>query len=113
MDIPDIVLNIFKRKKKEEYIIRKKVDILSVKDDNKVDFKFVFAFDFIKGEYGKKKGIVSINDDNVTLDEGQSCIFMMKSGDSEPVRLKAKPDFKSEGCRTTWCHDPKIKDEDI
>lgn len=107
------ILNIFKRKKKVEHIIRKKVDILSVKDDNRVDFKFAFAFDFIEGEDGKKKAIVSINDDNVTLDEGQSCIFVMRSGDSDTIRLKAKPDFKSEGCNTIWCHDPKIKDEDI
>lgn len=113
MDILDAILNIFKIKKKGEYIIKKKVNILSIKDDNKVDFKFAFAFVFIKGEDGKKKAIVSINDDKVTLDDGQSCIFTMISGDSDPIRLKAKPDFKKEGCGTTWCHDPKIKDEDI
>ena len=113
MEILDTILDIFKRKKKGEYIIKKKVNILSIKDDNRVDFRFKFAFDFIKGEYGKKKAIVSINDEKVTLDEGQSCIFVMMSGDADTIRLKARPDFKSEGCKTTWCNDHKIRDEDI
>ena len=107
------ILDIFRRKNKEENIIKKEVKILSIRDGSRADFNFAFAFDFIKGEDGKKKAIVSINDDKVTLDDGQSCIFVMKSGDSDPIRLKAKPDFKSEGCHTTWCHDPNIKDEDI
>ena len=107
------ILDIFIRKKKEESIIKKNVNILSIKDDIKVDFNFAFAFDFFKEEDGKKKSIVSVNNEKVILDEGQSCIFIMKSGDSDPIRLKAKPDFKKEGCHTTWCHDSNVKDEDI
>ncbi len=107
------VMDKIKRKKKKENIVKKKVNIISIMDDNRVDFKFAFAFDFIKGEDGKKKAIVSINDEKVTLGEDQSCVFTMISGDSDPIRLKAKPDFKKEGCGTTWCHDPKVRDEDI
>ena len=106
------ILDTFKRRKTEEHIIKREVNILSVKDENQIDFSYAFAFDFIK-EDNKKKAIVSINDEKVILDEGQSCLFIMKSGDSPSIRLKAKPDFKKEGCHTTMCCDPKIKDEDI
>ena len=107
------ILDIFRRKKKEESIIKKNVNILSIRYDTKVDFDFAFAFTFYRGEDGKKKSIVSINNEKVILDEGQSCIFIMKSGDSDPIRLKAKPDFKNEGCRVTWCHDSNAKDDEI
>ena len=107
------ILDIFRRKKKEESIIKKNVNILSIRYDTKVDFDFAFAFAFYRGEDGKKKSIVSINNEKVILDEGQSCIFIMKSGDSDPIRLKAKPDFKNEGCHTTWCHDSNVKDDEI
>ena len=72
--------DIFRRKKKEESIVKKKVDILSVKDATNVDFNFAFAFDFFEGKDGKKRSVVSVNDEKVILDEGQSCIFIMKSG---------------------------------
>ena len=102
----------FKRKKKGENIIKREVNILSVKDNRETNFSYMFAFDFIK-ENDKKKATISVNDEKVILDEGQSCIFIMKSGDSDPIRLKATPDFRKEGCHTTMCHDPNIKDEDI
>lgn len=112
MNIPDIILNIFKRKKKEKNIIKRDVNILSVKDDRETNLSYTFAFDFIK-EDNKKRATVSVNDEKVILYEGQSCIFIMKSGDSDPIRLKATPDFIKEGCGTMICHDPNIKDEDI
>lgn len=116
MDILDTILEIFKRKKKRkktgENIIKREVNILSIKGEKQTDFSYTFAFDFIK-ENNKKRATVSVNDEKVILDEGQSCIFIMSSGNSDPIRLKAKPDFKKEGCHTTMCHDPKIKDEDI
>lgn len=113
MDILDTILDIFKRKKKEENIIKREVNILSVKDEKQTDFSYTFGFDFIKGEDGKKKAAVSINDEKVILDEGQSCIFIMRSGNSDLIRLKATPDFRKEGCGTMMCHDPDIKDDDI
>ena len=112
MDVRDIMLNIFKRKKKGENIIKRDVNILSVKDNRETNIDYTFAFDFIK-EDNKKKATVSVNDEKVILEEGQSCIFIMKSGDSDLIRLKATPDFIKEGCGTTICHDPNIKDEDI
>lgn len=113
MGIEMKILDIFKREKKEKNIIKRDVNILSVKDGRQIDLSFTFEFDFVKEDGSRKKAIVSINNEKVTLDEGQSCIFIMKSGDLNPIRFKAQPDFKKEGCHTTMCHDPKIKDEDI
>lgn len=103
--------------KKEENsigrITRRNVKILSAKDEKgDMGFNYDFGFDFIT-EDNKKKAIVWVNDEKVTLDEGQFCVFILESGDIEPFRLKTTPDFKNEGCGTTCCFDPSIKDSDI
>jgi hypothetical protein len=108
----DNVLNIFKRKKKGENIIKRDVNILSVKDKKRTDFIYKFAFSFFK-ENNKKSATVSVDDEKVILGEGQSCIFTMKSGNSDLIRLKATPDFRKEGCYMAVCQDPNIKDEDM
>lgn len=103
--------------KKEEnsigYIQRRNVKILSIKNEKgDTDFNYDFGFNFIT-EDNKKKAVVWINEEKVTLDKGQSCVFILESGDIDPFRLKVTPDFKNEGCHTTSCFDPRIKDSDI
>lgn len=102
-----------KEESSTECIIRRNVKILSVKDEKgDMGFNYDFGFDFIT-EDDKKKAVVWINDEKVTLEEGQSCVFILESGDIEPFRLKVTPDFKNEGCGTTSCLDPSVKDSDI
>lgn len=102
-----------KEESSTECITRRNVKILSVKDEKgDMGFNYDFGFDFIT-EDDKKKAVVWVNDEKVTLEEGQSCVFILESGDIEPFRLKATPDFKNEGCNTTSCLDPSVKDSDI
>lgn len=98
---------------KKDNIIRRKVKVSTIETNKgrKLDYKF--EFDFITGPDGKKKAIVSVNDKIVVLDQGQYCIFILESKHVSSMRLKIKPDFEKEGCRTVACLDPKVKDEDI
>lgn len=96
-----------------EHIIRRNVKVLSIKNGNgDIEFDYEFGFDFIT-EDNKKRAVVWINDEKVTLDKEQFCVFILESGDVEPFRLKVTPDFKSGGCGATSCFDPSIKDSDI
>lgn len=102
-----------KKESSIEHIIRRNVKILSIRNEKgDTEFNYDFGFDFIT-EGNKKKAVVWINDEKVTLEEGQSCVFILESGDIEPFRLKMTPDFKNEGCGTTSCFDPSVKDSDI
>lgn len=102
-----------KEESNAEYMPRRNVKILSIKNEKgDIDFNYDFGFSFIT-EDNKKKAVVWINEEKVTLDKGQFCVFILESGDIDPFRLKITPDFKSEGCHTTSCFDPSIKDSDI
>jgi len=93
-------------------IIKRNVEVLSIKDEKgDTNLQYKFEFNFIK-EDNKKKAIVSINDEKVILEDGQSCIFTLRSGDFS-FRLKTVPDFKKDGCNTIAYMDSNIKDEDI
>jgi len=93
-------------------IIKRYVKVLSIKDEKgDMSLQYKFEFNFVK-EDNKKKAIVSINDEKVILEDGQSCIFTLRSGDFS-FRLKTIPDFKKDGCNTIACMDSNIKDEDI
>lgn len=98
---------------KKDNMIRRKLKVSTIETNEGIKLDYRFEFDFIMGPDGKKKAIVSVNDKIVVLDQGQSCIFILESKHIGSMRLKVKPDFEKEGCRTISCTDPKIKDEDI
>lgn len=98
---------------KKDNIIRRKVKVSTIETDKGKKLDYKFEFDFITGPDGKKKAIVSVNDKIVVLDQGQSCIFILESERIDSTRLKIRPDFEKDGCRTVVCFDPKVRDEDI
>ena len=86
--------------------------VLKALDKGDIEAKYEFGFDFIS-ENSKKKALVWIDNEIVILNDGQYCIFELESDNIESFRIKAMPDFKSEGCHTTACFDSNIKDYDI
>lgn len=105
---------ILKKDNKEKNIIKRHVKVLTIQDleTGDIEVKYEFGFDFINDD-NKKKALVWIDKEKVILDNGQYCIFELESENIEPFRIKAMPDFKSEGCGTTACFDQNIKDSDI
>lgn len=99
---------------KEKNTLKRRVKVLTIEDLNKgnIDLKYEFGFDFIN-ENNKKMALVWIDNEKVMLNDGQCCIFTLESENVESFRIKVTPDFKSEGCHTTGCFDPNIKDSDI
>lgn len=94
-------------------IPRRNVQILSIKDEKgNIGINYDFGFDFVT-ENDKRRAVVWINEEKMTLDKGQSAVFILESGDIEPFRLKVTPDFQNEGCHTASCFDPRVKDSDI
>jgi hypothetical protein len=81
-------------------------------DKEKVEVNYEFGFDFIN-DSSNSKAFVWINDQVAILDDGQYCIFVLESDNTEPFRVRILPDFVNESCDIVTCIDPKVEDCDI
>lgn len=81
-------------------------------DKEKIEVNYEFGFDFIN-DSSNSKAFVWINDQVAILDDGQYCIFVLKSDNIESFRIRVLPDFVNEHCEIITCIDPKVEDCDI